>query len=79
VELTPRRLLFIPLVVNGELVGVLEAALLQPLVPEVQEFMDKAINIVAFAIYRLRQEQRVQTLLSEVGRLDSSPAGIAAV
>jgi hypothetical protein len=79
VELTPRRLLFIPLAVNGELVGVLEAALLQPLVLEVQEFLDKAVNIVAFAIYRLRQEQRVQTLLSEVGRLDSSPAGITAV
>jgi hypothetical protein len=79
VELTPRRLLFIPLAVNGELVGVLEAALLQPLAPEVQEFLDKAINIVAFAIYRLRQEQRVQTLLSEVGRLDGASMSITAV
>jgi hypothetical protein len=69
VELVPRHLLLIPLTVNEEFVGVLEAALLQPLAPEMQAYLDKAVDIVAYAIYRLRQEQRVQALLRGVGRM----------
>ncbi len=71
VELLPKQLLFIPLIVNGELVGVLEAALLHPLTEDVQEYLNKAVNVIAFAIYRLRQEQRVQTLLRQIDRLDA--------
>jgi hypothetical protein len=77
VELVPRHLLLIPLTVNGELVGVLEAALLQPLAPEMQSYLDKAVDIVAYAIYRLRQEQRVQALLRGVGRMGApEPSGL---
>ena len=62
-DVPPRQLQFLPLVVNGESVGVLEVAALKPLDPEMHDFLLKSARIIAFALYRLREQLRVQRLL----------------
>jgi hypothetical protein len=79
VELPPRQLMLLPLSINDELVGVLEAALLQPLSKAQSEYLERAVRIVSFAVYRLNQEQRVMTLLRELDRRGSAEQLAAAV
>jgi hypothetical protein len=72
-DTVPRQLVFLPLMVNRELVGVLELATLSNISEETHEFLLKAARIIAFAVYRLREQQRVQRLLNALASARERP------
>lgn len=73
-DLVPRMLVFLPLVVNEETVGVLELATLRSLPQETREFLVRATQIMAFAMFRMREQMRMQRLLNDLASARSRAA-----
>jgi putative methionine-R-sulfoxide reductase with GAF domain len=79
-DTAPRQLVFVPLVVNEETVGVLEIATLRSLSEEHREFLLSSARIIAYALFRMREQLRMQRLLSDLAaaRSRTAPATTAA-
>ena len=68
---TPRCLLVIPFLHNGEVVAVLEIASFQVLKKVEIEFLEKSGESIASAIYFIRVNEHTRTLL-EISKLQTS-------
>jgi hypothetical protein len=73
-EVIPRQLVFVPLVINEETVGVLEIATLRSLSEEHREFLLRSARIIAYALFRMREQLRMQRLLSDLAAARSRTA-----
>lgn len=68
-EAPPQHLLFLPVVLDNEALGVLEFAFAAPPDAEVERFLNSALRIVAFGIYRYNRYHQAQQLGEELRRL----------
>ena len=77
-DLVPRMITFLPLVVNDETIGVLEIATLRSFTEETREFLVRATQIMAFALFRMREQLRMQRLLNDLASVRGRTAAVPA-
>lgn len=64
-EATPRQIIAAPLIHGGEVLGVVEIALMRELAPAESEFLDTALASVAIAFNTARARARIDELLAQ--------------
>jgi hypothetical protein len=65
-EIMPRHLLFLPIMLDDEALGVLELASFGAPTDEVEHFLRSALRILAFGIYRYGREQQLKAELARL-------------
>jgi hypothetical protein len=69
IEALPGHLLFLPILLDDEVLGVLELASAAPPSEEVERFLNSALRIIAFGIYRYNRVRQAQGQADELQRL----------
>ncbi len=74
VDVLPRHLLLLPILLDEEVLGVLELASAEPLREEVQRFLNSVLRVLAFGIYRYSRMQQARQQGAELERLRARQA-----
>jgi GAF domain-containing protein len=69
IDVLPRHLLLLPILLDEEVLGVLELASAEPLEEEVQRFLNSVLRVLAFGIYRYGRMQQARQQGAELERL----------
>ncbi len=69
IDVLPRHLLLLPILLDEEVLGVLELACAEPLAEEVLRFLNSALRVLAFGIYRYSRMQQARRQGAELERL----------
>lgn len=68
-QAAPQHLLFLPILQDQEVLGVLELACAAPLAEDVERFLNSAMRVLAFGMYRYNRIRQAQWQAAELERL----------